>query len=128
MNPSIFRKYDIRGVVDRDLPPPVVRNLGRAIGTHARRQGRRRLAVGRDIQLSSDSLFASLAGGLMEAGCDAVDIGMVPTPVLYFATHRLGVDGGVRWKRKGDNVEITVPRLNPSKMPCRFAWTFKIER
>lgn len=95
---TIFREYDVRGLVETDLPPPTVEALGRAIGTFvARRSGETRpaLSVGRDVRPSSDRLQDDLTRGLLGSGCDVVDIGVVPTPVQYFSLHRLGVEGGV---------------------------------
>jgi phosphomannomutase / phosphoglucomutase len=96
MNPNIFREYDIRGVADRDLSDEFARDLGRALGTFQRRLGHRRIAVGRDCRLSSDRLHAALCEGLAEAGIERVDVGRVPTPLLYFAVFHLDLDGGVQ--------------------------------
>jgi phosphomannomutase/phosphoglucomutase len=95
MNEHIFREYDIRGVVDKDLTPEVVENLGRAFGSRVARAGGKKVAVGRDVRLSGDSLFASLSKGICSTGCNVVDIGQVPTPVLYFSQFHLDVDAGV---------------------------------
>jgi phosphomannomutase/phosphoglucomutase len=92
---AIFRAYDIRGVVDRDLTPETVYQLGRAIGSEAYDRGQQTIIVGRDGRLSGPALCAELCRGLMAAGRDVVDIGVVPTPVLYFATHQLGSGSGV---------------------------------
>jgi phosphomannomutase / phosphoglucomutase len=96
MNPNIFREYDIRGVADRDLGDEFARDLGRALGTFQRRLGNLRLAVGRDCRLSSDRLHTALCEGLAEAGIHRVDVGRVPTPLLYFAVFHLDLDGGVQ--------------------------------
>jgi phosphomannomutase/phosphoglucomutase len=94
--PFIFREYDIRGVADRDMPDDVARDLGRGIGTLLGAQGRApRLALGRDCRLSSPRLHAALVEGLVTQGVHVVDIGVGPTPLLYFAVHTLGTDGGV---------------------------------
>jgi phosphomannomutase/phosphoglucomutase len=98
ISPHIFREYDVRGLVDEDLPSDAVERLGRGIGTYvARRLQRPRVAlsVGRDVRPSSDRLQADLTRGLLASGADVVDIGVVPTPVQYFSLHRLAVDGGV---------------------------------
>ncbi|WP_394833855.1 phosphomannomutase/phosphoglucomutase [Pendulispora rubella] len=96
----IFREYDIRGVADRDLTDALATALGRGIGTMLAKAnakgGRTRLAVGRDCRLSSPRLHAALIGGLTQVGIDVVDIGVVPTPLLYFAVHHLGTDGGIQ--------------------------------
>lgn len=95
MNPNIFREYDIRGVVEDDLPSDVVRTLGRAFGTHAARSGAKTCALGRDCRLSSPRLGGEFAEGLMAAGLEVIDVGQVPTPVLYFAVHHFRADAGV---------------------------------
>lgn len=92
MNPEIFREYDIRGVVERDLSRENVRRIARGIGTWVKRRYAGEVVVGRDVRLSSDSLAAEILGGLAETGLDAVDIGMVPTPLLYYAVTRGGED------------------------------------
>lgn len=94
VNPTIFRAYDIRGVVDRDLSAEVYRILGRASGTFFRRHERRRIVVARDARLTSPAYAAALIDGLRAAGCDVVDIGMAPTPLMYFAVSFLRADGG----------------------------------
>ncbi|MEZ4403747.1 MAG: phosphomannomutase/phosphoglucomutase [Kofleriaceae bacterium] len=97
MNPRSFREYDIRGVADRDLDDAVVQGIGRAAAARVATTtaGRRpRIAVGRDCRLTSPRLFAALVDGLTR-GADVVDVGVVPTPVLYFAAHTLPVDGAV---------------------------------
>src|SRR5262245_14539383 len=94
MNPQIFREYDIRGVVGRDFDVDDVERIGLAFGTYVRQQGGRRLTVGRDHRLSSESFCMALTKGLGTTGCDVVDIGLVPTPVLYFSLFHLNTDGG----------------------------------
>jgi phosphomannomutase/phosphoglucomutase len=91
----IFRAYDVRGVVERDLTPQVVFQLGRAIGSEAYAQGQQTVIMARDGRLSSSDLAIELCRGLMASGRDVLDIGVVPTPVLYFATHFLGSNSGV---------------------------------
>lgn len=95
MNLHIFREYDIRGVADRDLTDDLARALGRALGTFQRRLGNDRLALGRDCRLSSDRLHDEVLRGLLESGCHVVDVGVVPTPLMYFAVFHLDLDGGV---------------------------------
>jgi phosphomannomutase len=94
VNPTIFRAYDIRGVVDVDLSEGVYETLGRAAGTYYRSRGGRRIVAARDARLTSAAYAAALVRGLRASGCDVVDIGMVPTPVMYFAVASLGADGG----------------------------------
>jgi phosphomannomutase/phosphoglucomutase len=96
-NARVFREYDIRGKAEADLHDGFARALGRAYGTYIRRRGGRRVAVGRDCRVSGPRIFAAFSGGIRESGLDVVDVGVVPTPVLYFALYRdeLAVDGGV---------------------------------
>jgi phosphomannomutase/phosphoglucomutase len=95
--PFIFREYDIRGVADRDMPDEVARDLGRGLGTMlALPHGKApRLALGRDCRLSSPRLHAAFIEGLVAQGVHVVDIGVGPTPLLYFAVHTLETDGGI---------------------------------
>jgi phosphomannomutase len=94
VNPAIFRAYDIRGIVDRDLSEEVYRTLGRASGTFFRQHERRRIVVAHDARLTSPVYAAALIEGLRQSGCDVVDIGMAPTPLMYFAVSFLRADGG----------------------------------
>jgi phosphomannomutase/phosphoglucomutase len=94
MNPQIFREYDIRGVVGHDFDVADVERIGLAFGTYVRQRGGKRLAVGRDHRLSSESFRTALTKGVQATGCDVVDIGLVPTPVLYFSLFHLNTDGG----------------------------------
>ncbi|HZY02613.1 MAG TPA: phosphomannomutase/phosphoglucomutase [Anaeromyxobacteraceae bacterium] len=93
MSPGIFREYDIRGVVDRDLTEEAVFLVGRALGTKVREQGGRRVAMGRDCRDSGPRFAARMAAGLTASGVDVVDLGVVPTPLVYFAAATLEVDG-----------------------------------
>ena len=92
---DIFRAYDIRGVVADRLTPDVVYAIGLAIGAEAQKRGQKNLVVARDGRLSGPLLFAALTQGLIESGCHLIDIGIVPTPVLYFATHFLKTQSGI---------------------------------
>jgi phosphomannomutase len=94
VNPQIFRAYDIRGVVDVDLSEPVYQTLGKAVGTTFRREGRRSVVVARDARLSSPRFQQAFIAGLLGTGCDVIDIGEAPTPVMYFALGHLKADGG----------------------------------
>lgn len=95
LSPLIFRAYDIRGVVGETLSAAVVYEIGRAIGSEADARGQQSVVVGRDGRLSSPELGDALIEGLRAAGRDVIDIGVVPTPVLYFATHHLQTKSGV---------------------------------
>jgi len=92
---SIFRAYDIRGVVDRTLTVEAVRLIGMAIGSEALQRGRKTIVAGRDGRLSGPQLSAALIEGILATGCNVKDIGCVPTPVLYFATFYLDTQSGV---------------------------------
>ncbi len=95
MNLNVFREYDIRGVADRDFSDRFVRDLGRALGTFHSRRGKKKLAIGRDCRVSSDRLHEAMVSGLLSTGAKLVDVGVVPTPMLYFAVHSQDLDGGV---------------------------------
>ena len=95
MNAHMFREYDIRGIAGRDLNETDVETLGRAFGTYYRRHGLRRIVVARDCRLTSEAYAAALQAGMQSTGCDLVDVGMVPTPVMYFAVETLNADGGI---------------------------------
>ena len=95
INPQIFREYDIRGVVDKDLTQESVERIGKGVGTYVRRKGGKTLTVGYDMRISSIPFRDSLVRGLNSTGCNVIDIGMVPTPVAYFSLHHLKPDGGV---------------------------------
>jgi phosphomannomutase/phosphoglucomutase len=95
MDANIFREYDIRAVVGKELTLDEVETLGRAIGTYLIRAGRRRLSLGRDGRTTSSAFRDRLLTGLMSAGCRVVDIGVGPTPLLYFSIRHLKTDGGV---------------------------------
>ena len=95
ITPTIFRAYDIRGVVDEGLTEEAVRLIGQALAGQVLAAGLKQLAVGRDGRLSGPRLQKALMEGLMAGGCDVIDVGQVPTPVLYFATHHLETGSGV---------------------------------
>jgi phosphomannomutase/phosphoglucomutase len=95
IDPTIFRAYDIRGVVDQTLTASAVELIGRAIGSEALQRGRNTVVVGRDGRLSGPVLSSALIRGIISTGCDVKDVGCVPTPVLYFATYYLDTQTGV---------------------------------
>ncbi|MCW0203232.1 MAG: phosphomannomutase/phosphoglucomutase [Rhodanobacter thiooxydans] len=95
VDPSIFRAYDVRGVVGKTLNADVAHALGQSIGTLMAEKGLREIVVGRDGRLSGPELAGALADGLREAGVDVIDIGAVPTPVVYYATYRFNTGCGV---------------------------------
>ena len=95
INPQIFREYDIRGIVDKDLTPDVAQRLGQGFGTHMAGLGQKELVTGRDGRLSSKIFQEALIEGLTSAGCSVVDVGLCPTPVYYFSIFHLDKDGGM---------------------------------
>ncbi|HNV71552.1 MAG TPA: phosphomannomutase/phosphoglucomutase [Candidatus Ozemobacteraceae bacterium] len=98
-NRHVFKEYDIRGVVDRDLPAPFVQAIGRAFGTFVRRhtgKSQPHLALGQDVRLSSPSLHDAIVKGLLETGVNVTELGPCPTPVVYFSLFHLAVDGAVQ--------------------------------
>ena len=92
---SIFKAYDIRGIVDDTLTVEAVELIGKAYGSEAQAQSQQTVVIARDGRLSSPKIADALSRGLRSTGCDVVDIGMVPTPVLYFATHVLKTGTGI---------------------------------
>ena len=95
ISPAIFRAYDIRGVVTDTLTPDVVREIGRAFASECQDRGISRAVVARDGRLSGPDLVEALSAGMQASGLEVIDIGMVPTPVLYFATHHLQTGTGI---------------------------------
>ena len=95
MNPAIFREYDIRGVVDKDLTRETVSELARGAGSYFARHGIKRITVGRDCRPSSDPFFEALLEGLLGSGMEVIDVGVCPTPLLYFSIVHLAQEGGV---------------------------------
>lgn len=95
LNSEIFRQYDIRGIAGQDMTEEDVVLLGQGIGTFLQQQGKRFVAVGRDCRRTADAYTRRLVEGLRATGCRVVDIGMCPTPVLYFAIRHLQTEGGV---------------------------------
>ena len=96
MNPRVFREYDIRGNADRDLDDGFANDLGKAIGTHLRRAGAKKITLGRDCRVTSPRLHKALRSGLMSTGVHIIDVGIVATPLLYFSVFHFDADGGVQ--------------------------------
>ena len=92
---GIFKAYDIRGVLDKTLDASIARQIGQAFGSAALVRGEKTVVIGRDGRLSGPSLAAALAEGLQSVGVDVIDVGMVATPMLYFATYALGAPSGI---------------------------------
>jgi len=95
INPKIFREYDIRGIAGVDLDEPIVEVLGRAMGTFFLGRGQNDVALGRDVRLSSPGFAQALTRGLLSTGCDVADLGVVPTPLLYFSVFYKKMPAGV---------------------------------
>ncbi len=115
---SIFREYDVRGVVGEDLTDAVAESIGRAFGTMAHRRGCRTVAVGRDGRLTSPSLRNHLVAGITASGVGVVDIGVCPTPVLYFSLFALPVDGGVMVTGSHNAAEYNGFKMCVGKAAC----------
>ena len=92
---EIFKAYDIRGIVGKTLTPEIVEGIGQALGSEAAARGQFAIVVGRDGRLSGRGLSDALARGIARSGMDVIDIGLVATPMVYFATHHLGTGSGV---------------------------------
>ncbi len=92
---GIFKSYDIRGIVDRELTDAYVRAIGQAIGSEAQDRGRSTIVVARDGRLSGPHLLEALSAGLTASGCSVINIGLVPTPLLYFAAVAFETGSGV---------------------------------
>jgi phosphomannomutase/phosphoglucomutase len=95
LKPTIFREYDIRGIADEELLDDGIVQLGQAFGTYLARHAGRNICLGRDTRLSSPRLRDALLRGLQASGCHVTDIGVVPTPLLYYSVVHLHADGGV---------------------------------
>src|SRR3990167_3023313 len=95
IEPSIFRAYDIRVVVNKTLTTEVVLLIGKALGSLVLEQGEHQLVIARDGRTSGVMLTKALCEGILSTGCNVIDLGMVPTPLLYYATHILAEHSGV---------------------------------
>jgi phosphomannomutase/phosphoglucomutase len=95
MNPDIFRKYDIRGVVDQDFNLSDAYTLGQAMGTYLTGRGAKLVTLGGDCRLSTEALREPIAKGLASTGCQVIDLGVCPTPLLYFSVWHYAAQGGV---------------------------------
>ncbi|WP_296944275.1 phosphomannomutase/phosphoglucomutase [uncultured Massilia sp.] len=95
LSKTIFKAYDIRGILDKTLDAGIARRIGQAFGVAALAKGERKVVIGRDGRLSGPSLAQALAAGLQEAGVDVVDLGMVATPMVYFGTNVLDARSGI---------------------------------
>src|SRR5438034_1870548 len=118
LNPHVFRAYDVRGLVGPDINPDVFRQVGRAYATLICRNGGRRIAVGQDNRLSSKDLKAGFVDGVRAGGIDVVDVGLVTTPILYFATAHWKLDGGANITGSHNPIEYNgVKMVHPGAAP-----------
>lgn len=95
MNPEMFREYDIRGIVDKDMTEADAKLIGLGVGNWLKQHDCRKISVGRDCRVSSDAYAAQVIEGLRACGCDVIDIGVCTTPVMYFSIRHLQTEGGV---------------------------------
>jgi phosphomannomutase/phosphoglucomutase len=95
LNPEIFREYDIRGIADKELLDPEVELIGRALATHLIRQSGRLICLGRDCRLSGRRIHDALLKGMLAAGAEVLDIGVGPTPVLYYSAVHFKANGAI---------------------------------
>jgi phosphomannomutase / phosphoglucomutase len=112
VNPSIFRQYDIRGVVDKDLSNETLYLIGKGYGTYMRRLGGKTVAIGGDMRLSTPAFKENFIKGMMEVGIDVTDIGMCATPVLYFSIWKLKTDGGIMITASHNPAEYNGIKMN----------------
>jgi phosphomannomutase/phosphoglucomutase len=92
---SFFREYDLRGIVGQELTESIAEQVGRTYCTYVKDRGVKTISVGRDGRLSSPALFKSLVKGLLDGGMNVIDIGVCPSPLVYFSLYNLPVDGGI---------------------------------
>lgn len=112
LNPTIFRQYDIRGVVDVDLNEDILYQIGKGYGTFMRRLGAKTVAIGGDARLSTPVFKQNFIKGMMETGIDVTDIGMCATPVLYYSIWKLKTDGGIMITASHNPAEYNGIKMN----------------
>ena len=95
INPYIFRAYDIRGIVDKDLNPEIVELIGKAFGTYLQKKGTKDVLIGRDARPSSQEYQDAITKGILSTGCNVIDIGLTLSSILYFARQKYKIDGAV---------------------------------
>ena len=114
---GIFRTYDIRGIVGEDLSEQIVEQIGLGLGVHLQSEGARSIAVGHDIRSSSAPFARSVRVGIQKSGLDVIEVGEVPTPLLYWAVEHLGADGGVMITGSHNPVEYNGLKITRGLMP-----------
>jgi len=112
INPKMFRMYDIRGIADEDLNDKAVEQIGKAYGTFMKRSGYKQVVSGRDVRLSSPRIQNTLIKGLLSTGLDVIDVGVLPTPGLYFSIVHLKADGGVMVTGSHNPIEYNGLKMN----------------
>jgi phosphomannomutase/phosphoglucomutase len=112
VNPAIFRQYDIRGVVGTDLHPETLYLIGRGYGTFLRRLGKKSAVIGGDARLSTEEFKAECIRGMRDSGIDVTDIGLVASPVMYFAIWKLQTDGGIMITASHNPAEYNGIKMN----------------
>ena len=95
INRQIFRQYDVRGIVEKDLTDETVYLLGRGFGTYLRQRDMKTVAIGGDARMSTPRFKKVFSRGLVDTGCEVLDVAILATPVLYFSIHHLKTDAGV---------------------------------
>jgi len=112
MNKNIFRTYDIRGIADKDLTDDIVEMIGRAYGTYLVRKNKKTVTVGRDVRLSSQRIQDALIKGILSTGLNVIDVGEVPTPVVYFSIVHFFTDGSVMVTGSHNPIEYNGLKMN----------------
>ena len=111
MNPSVFREYDIRGLAEVDFDKEFAFLLGRVHGSAIAEKGGKRATVGRDCRATSDPYAEAVIAGMASAGLHVYDIGICPTPLLYFSLFHLDVDGGIQITVFENNIGVFPTQL-----------------
>ncbi|MDP3919827.1 MAG: phosphomannomutase/phosphoglucomutase [Candidatus Omnitrophota bacterium] len=114
---SIFREYDIRGLADSELTDEVSLAIGKAFATVLISEGKKRISVGRDMRLSSDRIHKALLEGLTSCGLDVLDLGLIPTPLLYFSVSHLKLDAGISITGSHNPGEYNGFKFHPADRP-----------
>ncbi len=112
MNKNIFRAYDIRGIAEEDLTSDVVEAIGKAYGTYMKRKGHGVVSVGRDVRLSSERIESSLTKGILSTGIDVIEVGVAPTPLIYFSIVNYKTHGSVMVTGSHNPIEFNGLKLN----------------
>ena len=112
MNSNIFRMYDIRGIAEKDLTDEVVELIGKAYGTFMVRKQYRQISVGKDLRLSSNRIQKALTRGILSTGLNIIDVGVLPTPGLYFSIVHLNTDGAVMVTGSHNPIEFNGLKMN----------------